>query len=423
VDFAAGGTLLATSWRDTTSWWTLDGAPVRDPVTAQVEFEMPYERRSRENVDAVFQGDDILSVWHPAFSEPLSIDTGQGWIDSWTFAPDGYGLLTGGRDGTVRLWDLRPKSDSAEISTGEAMSLAVSRDRIATADRDGHIRLLSRDGALVRDIPAPTGRYVSRLASGPDDRFAAILRDRSALLLEADGEVALRSQPEWGETVGAGFLENGVFWLASLLGDSVVFRDAAGVVQSTTPPLDPGIWRVLRSGDGAFFATLNGAGGATVRNEAGTEVFRFPPPTLDLVFRPASREFATAGRDGYVRLWDGEGRELHAFPNFLNGATIAAFSPDGEVIATAGLDGTARIWNVDSRQMLQVCASGQQGQVFDLAFDPSGTLMTMVANDGSLHQCRLESLGELVDRACDWIGDYLRNGSGVEDRHRGLCSR
>jgi WD40 repeat protein len=423
VDFAAGGTLLATSWRDTTSWWTLDGAPVRDPVTAQVEFEMPSERRSRENVDAVFEGDDILSVWHPAFSEPLSLDTRQGWIDSWTFAPDGYGLLTGGRDGTVRLWDLRPKTVSVEIPAAQAMAVALSRDRIATADRDGHIRLLSSDGAPMRDIPAPTGNYVPRLASGFDGRFAAILRDRSALLLDADGEVSLRSQPAWRETLGAGFLENGDFWLASLLGDSVVFRDAAGVVQSTTPPLDPGIWRVVRSGDGAFFATLNGAGGATVRDGAGTEVFRFPPPTLGLVFRPASREFATAGRDGYVRLWDGEGGELHAFPNFLNGATIAAFSPDGEVIATAGLDGTARIWNVDSRQMLQACASGRQGQVFDLAFDPSGTLMTMVANDGSLHQCRLDSLGDLVDRACDWVGDYLRNGSGVEDRHRGLCSR
>ena len=152
-------------------------------------------------------------------------------------------------------------------------------------------------------------------------------------------------------------------------------------------------------------------------------------PVTAVAFDPANGTIlATAGWDGYVRLWNSRTlRQIRAFPvdpgigltalaaspdgttlaigdahgtgwlwNLAKGRAIqtfqasrtgpvkaVAFSLGGAALATAGADGTARLWNPATGRQLRVFRASRTGAVNGVAFSPDGRTLAAAGGDGT----------------------------------------
>jgi WD40 repeat protein len=231
-------------------------------------------------------------------------------VQSAAFTPDGASLLSSGRDGTIRRWDLaRGEGRVIGHVDGVAMRLALSPDG-RTAVTSGQDRL-----ARAWDLASGTSRV---LGAHKSDAYYVFFLDPSRVLVAS-------------------------------FDDAVVYDLAAGTTRAL--PLPEGFGgSIAGSADGRHVAFSVAERIALLDLGTGRtrELLGHDQPVQRVRFSPDGRRLVSGSVDGAVRIWDVATLALRAVHRHDGVVFDAAISADGRLVATASADRTGWVGAIDA---------------------------------------------------------------------------
>jgi WD40 repeat protein len=312
-----------------------------------------------------------------------------GAITAGAFAPSGAVLFTGSSDGIVRAWDVaRDARERAAEFTPRVRTLAVSADgsRYFTQTAHHATRFDVQGGSKLLEAPKPL------LAARPADggEVDGVTFDGPAVVVsEFTGNTSIervRFALPRGHLPTSAALSADSLRLA--VGDStgrvsvwnLTDRELAGTVETGT---GMPVGRVELSSDGRSVAAP-AKGGVSVWTVGAAEPVMTCAADAGAAFRfvPGGERFATAGRDGAVRVWNLMGREELTLFGHVGRVTGLGTSPDGRTLVSGGANGEVRFWDARTGQPLFTMRR-HTSAVTHIEFAANGKLL-VTAGDGHL---------------------------------------
>jgi WD40 repeat protein len=264
-------------------------------------------------------------------------------------------------------------------------------DHIIVAGDDGTVRILDMVGYVTQTVAGGGGIVIYAALSPDKERVALALAGGSAEIIDlATGKRNGVARGHEGWIMGLAFTPDSKRLVTAGADDTVRFWDLAG--QPAGKPLQAGQGQVL---------------GVAVS------------PRGDLI--------VTAGDDGTVKLWTALGEGMSQLIGHRGKVLGVGFNPDGTLVATSGVDGTFRLWSVTGATLarypshvgpLATEASGGDFGTPSVGFSPDGRSVAVPANGGIVRVWRIQSLDELLQRACDWSTDYFASHPSAP----GMCT-
>lgn len=326
-------------------------------------------------------------------------------------APDRRAILLGGLNSEVVVLDVESGESTRLVGhSGRVHSVAYSQDgrRALSGSADGAVRHwdLCSGAELRRWEFLPTDEAVASLSIRADERMAAVGM--------FDGDISLRSLPDWREIRrlrghtemvygGVQFLADGRRLLSASGNIFVPDRDFSlrlwdvkrGVELRRFTGHTDKIWDLALSPDDTF--AVSAAHDGTVRrweieSGAGRILYRVDPQAaLCVAISPdATRILVGLGKgssvspDYSLRLLDSStGEELGRLVGHSEVLGNVIFSPDGRLALSGGQDRRIFLWDVASGEQVGELTGATSG-VMRLAFSPDGALAAMGSAAGEL---------------------------------------
>lgn len=302
------------------------------------------------------------------------------------FGPDDAHIITT-REGITRVWDLSGNKIS-EFDNVASTDLDPTGRHLAVGFKDGFVGLW--DGLGLHEITpkwaAHSAQSVASVSLHPDGRriLTAGADDKRIRLWDVADKKTPALLTEWDRSASS----------------AVFSPDGARVLSNDIHGL-------------TALCALNGT------SLEGCETWRTESEVLrSWSFRPDGRLLATSGDDavGPVRVFDVAGKEKEllsiATDNHSpkrNRVQQVTFSPDGQLLATAGIDDTAQVWTLSGLKMAQFAPYGVASGpwIAGVSFSPDGKRLATADSAGRVRLWSIEGLDDLLDRGCEWLGDYV----------------
>lgn len=429
--FSPNGERIVTASADGTArtWEAATGKPVA--VLSGHEARVNDAVFSPDSARVLTTSDDRSArIWNADTGESLAVFRGhEREVGPAAFSPDGALAVTGGRDCTARVWDVKSGEERAALighrdwidSTSQTKcrvdSVAFHPDeaRVLTGGVDGTARVWeARSGSLLATLEGHTGS-VSRAVYSPDgarivtaslDSTARLWRDTSGKLVATARLAAETASDPWQLPVAASFTASG---------HSVVAVNRAGAARiwnaehHTVSATFDGAVLARASPDGARIVTADSSGALRVSRTAdgsvAVELRPRHPHVMAASFCAGGARLATGGGDlraGPER-WCAEGACAVRVWDLENGALLAtladaerghrspvravACAPGGERVASVDASGTVAIWNAGSGELEHslVAKSEMAGALFPtVQFSPDGTYLIAAVADSKV---------------------------------------
>ena len=350
------------------------------------------------NVAFSTTGDTVVaSIANTAVRQPLALEqlisAHEGPVQCVTFHADGTTVISGGKDKTVRMFQLTDGSQTRSFAgaadaittlslsaNGKLLAAGVADKSLltwdltvaATANQPTAATATLPQPAVIRDISID--EEATRIATGGDDGILRVLDVSTSQELERfvghEGAIASVSFAQDQKTVFSGGADKTPrVW--SVSADRLVVADETRVGDA------------LFLGDGSTFAT-SGTGPAQIKiwdleGTATKQLTGGKGPAETLAISPDGTQIAAAGPEGVAYVWtlaDGmlaQTIESEAVINDLD------FSPQNAQLALAGADNHLRVYAVADGSLLQDQTS--TAPVASVQFAPEGRELITASND------------------------------------------
>ena len=290
-------------------------------------------------------------------------------------AVDGH-VLTWAAAGAPRLWgpDGQP-AGALRGDEGRVLAVAISADgRTAiTGGEDGSARIWGLPGGEPLRQHRIEGAAIEAVATPSPEGHAAFGNGRGQVWIETAEDRIVAADPALGGGVRAlAWLEEG-----SLVG--------SGGGAPTELPMGEGAALLVVSPDRAAILVADDGGAASIFDSTGELLAQLEGhggAVTDARFLPEGAGVVTASIDGVARVFGLDGRlrtELAAEPQVLGAIDV---SPDGRFVATGSAAGSVRLWGIDGGSLGRLVA--HQRPVLALRFDPEGRRVLSCTDPGAV---------------------------------------
>ncbi len=270
---------------------------------------------------------------------------------------------TFGNDLFVRTWNLENGEMIYQLGphASYGWGLAYSPDGSMLASGGG-FEVILWDPATGKQIKSiVVNAYVYRLTWSPDNRYLAVVGERSSKI-------------------------------------DLIDANTGAVKNRISPPGGKVLWSATYSPDGAWMAVGDFEGDITILDAASSAVIAEDTAsatgsTYDLEFSPDNKLLASCNGSGDIYFWDTETwapiselikRDVHSNPDpEISGCADGVFAMGSDVYFSAGSNKILNAWDAANGNLLQSVTFDYP--IITVSLSSDGTLLAVALTDGSFH--------------------------------------